>query len=1241
MEIKDAPHGDSSAEPSPPKDASVEAASPGENGSPSPGRLIVAGIGASAGGIEALRAFFEALPENLGVAFVVVVHLSPEHHSHLAEILAACTPMPVAQVQDRVRLEGNHIYVIPPDRRLETVDGEIRAFPFEEPRGQRSPIDLFFRSLAEQHSDGFAVVLSGGGSDGAIGVKAIKERGGLILVQDPLEAAYASMPRAAIATGVADVVLPVRELAGRLADLIRTKRRVARTLGVEPPAVLDGEGEQTLARILAHLHTRTGHDFSKYKRATVLRRLGQRMQLQRKETLGDYLAYLRQNVEEARALFDHLLISVTTFFRDPTAFEALQEKVIAQFFEAEARDGPLRIWVPGCATGEEAYSLAILLLEEAGRRDVWPKFQVFASDLDQGALATAREARYPTAIEADVSPERLDRFFVQEGDHYRVSQEVRDCVLFATHSLLKDPPFSRLDLVSCRNLLIYLDRELQGQVFSVLRYALRPGGYLFLGASESADGPYFRPLDKKHRLYQAREVAGGLPPHLPEIFLSMPPRHIPAEQEMASRQAPPAPVLHQKLLEELAPPSILVDENRNALYLSETAGRFLQQPGGPLTSDVTQLVRPELQVELRTALYQAFEREEASLSPIIPVRFNGTPRGVTVAVRPRRGGQAGERLALVMFLEGGEISPLGALPAEGEAPAETSQPQLQEALRQAQARMNAMREEYGAANEELQAANEELQSLNEEYRVAAEELETSKEELQSLNEELETVNSELKHKLQEVFLAHNDLENLMAATEVATLFLDLDLRIYRFTPRLADLFSVTPSDQGRPIGDFTHRLDYDRLEDDARQVLEQLMHLEREVRSRDNRWYLARFRPYRMGANKIAGVVITFVDITERKRAEEEVSAARKYAESIIETLHEALLVLTPDLRVKSANPAFYEQFQVPPQETEGRLIYELGNGQWDIPELRVLLEDVLPDNKVFTDYEVSHTFQDIGRRVMWLNGRRLDHVQLILLALEDVTERRQAEEALRELNMMLETRITERTEQVHQMASRLTLAEQEERRRISQLLHDDLQQLLYGIQLKLGFINHSLETGQREEHLAQAEQTITLIDDAVTIIRQLTVDLSPPVLPHEGLTDALGWLVTQMKELHGLQVQLEAEQSFPLADDSLRVLLFQIIRELLFNVVKHAETDRARVTLRQEADHLVIGISDNGRGFEVETAGTGRKHGFGLRSMRERLDLVGGRMEIASRPGAGTRVTIYAPIPSAAAETNPMVNAS
>jgi len=953
-------------------------------------RPVIVTIGASAGGVSALQQFFGALPEQSGAAYVVVVHLDPAHRSEMAAILAAKTRMPVVQVGERQRLEADHVYVIPPDRRLQMVDHDVSTAEFDEPRGQRSPIDLFFRSVAERVGDGFAVILSGAASDGAIGVRAVKEAGGIILVQDPNEAEYSSMPRSAIATGVADFVLPVRDLAKRLVDLIRIKESVI-------PDIRNFD-EDVLRRILAHLRVRTGHDFSKYKRSTVLRRLARRLQVTRVDDLQQYYEVMRDNLEEAQALLGDLLISVTTFFRDSEAFELLARDVVPALFQDKEVDETIRVWVSGCATGEEAYSFAILLLEEASKHPIRPQIQVFGSDLDSRALTSAREGRFPMAIETDVSEERLRRFFTREGDHYRVRQEVRDIVLFAVHDLLKDPPFSHVDLISCRNVLIYLDHELQEQVCGTFHYALNPGGYVFLGSSETGDNPpgLFRCLDRTARIYQSTAMPNEKPRLPPRLLGPVRVREqvIHLGRAMNPTVALGEAAMHRRAIEQLAPPSMLVDESHRVIHLSENAGRFMLPSGGPLSGDAVDLVRPELRFELRSALNRVFEQRASTLSLAILVQFNGTPHRVHLHVRPTQETSPNEaRSAVVMFIEGEAAD--GSLASLDRQANDETDVRLRQELELTQARLRTVREESDAANEELRATNEELQSINEEYRSTSEELETSKEELQSINEELQTVNSELKLKFETISRAHSDLQNLMAATDIGTLFLDSSLRIKRFTDRITELFSVTPTDEGRSITDFAHQLEYNELVRDARAVLADLSPVRREVCSRNGRCYDMRLRPYRTVDDKIDGVVITFVDVTEQLKVEEalrESEGLLRQEKRLVELSRDPIFIWDYDDGIVEWNRGSEELYGFSREEALGKkkdqLLATIVPGS-SFEELRIKLLD----EGSWTG-EVHHRTKD-GRDLIVETRIVLDTMadrRLVLESTRNVTERRQWE---------------------------------------------------------------------------------------------------------------------------------------------------------------------------------------------------------------------------------------------------------
>jgi len=957
--------------------------------------LSIVGIGASAGGLAVLKTFFEHVPDDSGLAYVVVMHLSPEHKSHLAELLQPHVKMSVEQVTETVKLERNHVYVIPPGANLNTIDTHLRLTDLESRRQERAPIDHFFRTLATAHDhNAIGVILSGTGSDGALGMREIKQKGGPCIVQDPAEAEYDGMPQSAIATGIVDLVLPVRQIPTEILRIVRTQPRVTIT---EDGEELDAETRNLLYKIFAQIRVRTGRDFSRYKRSTILRRIQRRMQIRHIEETTDYLELLRADADEVRTLGDDLLVNVTSFFRDPETFEKLESETIPALFKGKGAGDEIRLWSVGCATGEEAYSLAMLLLEEASRREIAPRIQIFASDLHEHSLRKARDGFYPGDIEANISPERLKRFFIQESGGYRVCKEVREMVVFAPHNLLGDPPFSRLDLISCRNLLIYIQRHVQRDIIELFHYALRRNGYVLLGTSETIEtSELFRVVDKKRAIYQKRN--GPVPePRLPVFPLTQ--QRLPGESD---RRDQPGERLvygqvHQRMVEQYAPPSVLINRDDNVVHLSERAGRYLLNAGGEPTFNIFKLVRRELQAELRTALHLARSQNMAVDTAAVQVRFDGVTARVKMHLQPSLESQL-EGFVLAIFDErpvnepspSDGVNPQQSTPkAVGDAPED----RLQVELERTRQRLQAIIEEYESSQEQTRASNEEMQSTNEELRSTMEELETSKEELQSMNEELQTVNQENRHKVEELTQLSGDLQNLMAATEIATLFLDRNLRIMRFTPKVGELFNVRPIDRGRPLADLTHRLGYGSLMDDAALALEKLLPIEREVSDEAGHWYLTRVMPYRSVKDRIEGVVITFIDITNRKQIEQQLLEAKAFSESIVETLHEPLLVLNPDLTVKSCNPAFLQHFRVQSGHTVGRLIYDLGNGQWDIPALRDLLEIVLPSNNVFNDFEVKCEFEGLGQRVMMINARRLDHVQLILLGIRDITERKRAAE--------------------------------------------------------------------------------------------------------------------------------------------------------------------------------------------------------------------------------------------------------
>jgi two-component system CheB/CheR fusion protein len=838
--------------------------------------FTVVGIGASAGGIKALKEFFERMPSDSGMAFVVIVHLSQEHESNLAGILQACTAMPVTQVRETVTIEPDHVYVIPPSNHLAMIDGVIKLTEPELIRGKRLPIDLFLRTLAEAHGkNAVAVILSGTGSDGTLGLKRIKENGGMVFVQDPLDAEYDGMPQSAIATKLVDVILPIAELPRKIVAICQFGEKLKIPAGASHDQEIASESvEDTLREVLALLKIHTGHDFSSYKRPTLLRRVARRLQVHEVDGLSAYLDLLRERPEELQALMRDLLITVTNFFRDKEAFDFLEHHVVPSLFVDKRPTDTLRVWVCGCATGEEAYSIAILLKEYAAKIAAAPKIQIFSSDINEEALRTARLGRYSETILADVSGEHLERYFIKESNSYSVKKELREIVLFTPHNILRDQPFSRMDLISCRNLLIYLKQETQAGIIELFNFALRTGGYLLLGSAESAENfpALFSVVDRKHRIYKCLPVPARH--RFPAIPSRVKPEAGNAEDESVGYKQPVSfAALHYEALERFAPPSILVNGEYEIVHASERAGRFMHFAGGEPTRDVIKMVHPALQLDLRAALMEAKQDNRQTEARHVLVRLDNAERQVNLVVRPAEMLRMLQGYFLVIFDEVEQLpseEPLnaGAKTLENEGAMQSVVQRLEDELVEMRHRLRITVEQSDSSTEALKASNEEFQAINEELRSASEELETSKEELQSLNEELITLNQELREKIKEADAVNADLQNIMRSTEIGIIFLDHALQIRRYTPRTQELLNVIPSDIGRPFAHLTHKLDYGKLSQDAAEVLRTLQVVEREVRGTMNgHSYLARLAPYRTMDDHIEGIVISFLDVTELKCA--------------------------------------------------------------------------------------------------------------------------------------------------------------------------------------------------------------------------------------------------------------------------------------------------------------------------------------------------------------------------------------
>jgi two-component system, chemotaxis family, CheB/CheR fusion protein len=1151
----------------------------------------IVGIVASAGGLEAFTELLCHLPTDTGMAFVLIQHLDPNYKSLLTEILATKTQMPVSQVLDGTTVEPNQVYIIPPNTKMTLVSGVLKLTPREKVYGKYMPGDAFLVSLAtDRGHKAIAVVLSGGDGDGSLGIKAIKAAGGVTFAQCEASAKFDSMPNTAVATGNVDFVLPPQQIAQELANL---SSNPLLSWPISTVAVAESpEQGDVRASILGLLRSATGVDFTHYKTATIDRRIQRRMLLYKLDQLADYAKYLRDYPAEVDALYQEILIHVTSFFRDPETFQQLKEQVFTTITQNKSAKNPIRIWVAGCSTGEEVYSIAICLLEFLSDRSPLPPIQIFATDISESAISKARSGFYLENQMIDVSPERRTRFFILEVGGYRINKTVRELCIFARQNLGSDPPFSNLDLISCRNVLIYLAEPLQKRVIPIFHYSLNSTGFLLLGTSESI-GKFsylFMPVHTKCKIY-AKNLSTNSP--IFSFTTSSYPVAKVDKSEQINENDPDRFDLErytdQLILNRYAPAGVVVNEQMNILQVRGDTNAYLRLTPGIPSLNLLTMAREGLTIELRTAIYQAQMQNVIVRKEGVGVVAGERSSLVNLEVIPFQPATVEERYFLILFEE---VLPtainLSTINSESLEASDLEREIVwlrqayatsNEEKKSVQSHLQAVIQEQETLNQDIKIANEEILSSNEELQSTNEELETAKEEIQATNEELITTNEELRSRNLAQHQVNNDLINLLGSINIPILMLANDLLIRRFTPMAQQLFNLIPTDIGRPFSDIRSTLDVPDLETMILEVIDTLQTKEQEVQTLTGYWYNLRIRPYRTTENLIDGVVMVWIDIDAMKRSAKTLELARNYAETIVETVQTPLVVLDADLQVNTANRSFYETFQVSAPETAQCSLFELGNGQWNIPQLRSILADILVSDVQLHNFELNHLFEQIGQKTMLLNACKLqreDQGLMILLSIEDITDRKQFETE--------RSQLLQQEQLARQQAEIANRAKDEFLANLSHELRNPLtpilawSQLLRSGKLKEESANRALEVIERSA-IAQSQ----LIEDILDISRIMNGKL-------QLCTRLIDLRIVVQAVLEGVQLSAEAKNiqivsylsSATVLGDTDR--LQQVLWNILSNAIKFTPAGgRVEIVLSAIENHAQFRVSDTGKGIRAE----------------------------------------------------------